>query len=43
MEVVKSLVDDEIEEVTVLSGVVISLVDKFNEEGLNPEVGNVGL
>ena len=38
VEVVISFVDDEIEEVSVLSGVVISLVDDENEEGLDTKV-----
>ena len=38
MEVVKSLVDDEIEEVPVLLGFVITLVDTENEVGLDTKV-----
>ena len=38
MEVVISSVDDNIEEVFVLSGVVISLVDDENEVGLDTKV-----
>ena len=38
VEVVISLVGDEIEEVSMFSGVVISLVDDKNEEWLTPEV-----